>query len=126
MAYPSLIHLTPKIVQKGWGSETHLCNNEEFCGKILRFNKGSRFSMHMHLAKREVFFVQSGTIELTTINTEDASRETVKLSSNDTVEISRMLPHQILAIEDSVVLEFSTFHEDSDSFRVEPGDNQKK
>lgn len=120
--YPSLIHLTSKIVPKGWGNEIWLCNNDEFCGKILQFNKDARFSMHFHVNKREVFWVQHGLIELTTINLDDASRHTVTLKSGDTVEISRLLSHQIRALEDSVVVEFSTHHEDSDSYRVEKGD----
>ena len=27
----------PKIVKKGWGEEIWIHNDEEYCGKILRF-----------------------------------------------------------------------------------------
>ena len=31
--------IEPKIVQKGWGEEVWIHNDEEYCGKILRFLK---------------------------------------------------------------------------------------
>jgi len=42
--------IKPKIVEKGWGQEIWIHNDEEYCGKLLRFNKeGSKFSMHYHV-----------------------------------------------------------------------------
>ena len=38
-------------VQKGWGKEIWLANNNKYCGKILKFNAGSKFSMHYHVDK---------------------------------------------------------------------------
>ena len=44
----------PKIVQKGWGEEIWIHNDEEYCGKILRFfKKGNKFSLHYHIIKKE-------------------------------------------------------------------------
>lgn len=117
--------LVPVYVQKKWGSEVVFCNNEEFCGKELYFRKGAQFSMHFHANKREVFYVLRGKIELTTIDTETAQQITQIMKLGDTVEIPRLLPHRITALKESQVIEFSTHHEDSDSYRVAPGDSQK-
>lgn len=111
---------------KGWGSETLICNNPYFCGKILRFNKGNKFSSHFHVNKEEVFFVLNGSLNLTLIDTSNASKHTEVLKAGDIIEIPRHLPHQIEAIEDCEIIEFSTHHEDADSYRVEPGDSQKE
>jgi mannose-6-phosphate isomerase-like protein (cupin superfamily) len=119
------IKLKPANVRKRWGGETVICNNEEFCGKMLRFKAGAKFSMHFHRDKREVFHVLSGYLMLTTINTETAQQRTIYLSDGATVEIPRLLPHRLTAMSDSVVIEFSTRHRDSDSYRVAPGDSQK-
>lgn len=123
--HPKPIFLKTQIVTKNWGREEIICNNEEFCGKKLIFNKGAKFSSHLHYFKREVFLCAQGSVKLITINTEDASKSEHILKIGDIVEIPRLLPHQIIALEDSEIIEFSTHHEDSDSYRVEPGDNQK-
>jgi len=43
--------LTSEIVEKGWGKEIIFVNNPEYCGKILCFDKGKKFSMHYHIQK---------------------------------------------------------------------------
>lgn len=118
------IPLSPQLVPKAWGYEMILCNNTEFCGKILHFREGTRFSMHFHKDKREVFFLQKGMLRLVTINTEDASQLVTIMHPGHTIEIPRLLPHQITALEESDLIEFSTTHRDEDSFRVSPGDSQ--
>lgn len=119
------IFLTPQTVPKKWGHELIICNNEEFCGKLLVFKKGSQFSAHQHIKKREVFYILKGSINLMTINPENAEKHNVHLFETDTVEIPRFLVHQITALEDTTVIEFSTTHRDEDSLRVIPGDSQK-
>ena len=36
------------FVEKGWGHENIFATNDKYCGKLLVFNEGSRFSMHFH------------------------------------------------------------------------------
>ena len=118
------IVLKPEFHPKGWGHELWLANNEEFCGKVLQIRKGCKFSMHFHRDKREVFWLLQGRAELHFINPEDASEYSLPLSSGQCVEIPRLLPHQIRAIEDCQIIEFSTTHREEDSYRVRPGDSQ--
>jgi len=123
--HPQLTKLNPIYVPKGWGSESILVNNDEYCGKILKFNAGAKFSMHAHIKKMETFYVLSGRIEVTGIYTEDSSRYISCLGKGDILHIPRFCFHQITAIEKSEIIEFSTHHEDSDSVRIEKGDSQK-
>ena len=44
-----------EIVKKGWGSEIIFANNEKYCGKVLHFKKGAKFSMHFHKEKEETY-----------------------------------------------------------------------
>jgi mannose-6-phosphate isomerase-like protein (cupin superfamily) len=116
---------TPETVDKGWGKEQWLCNNEEYCGKLLEFNAGSKFSMHYHLNKREHFYVLKGFLILTFFNLQNADKKSHNLLEGQVVEIPRGVPHQIEAKENSVIIEISTHHEDSDSYRIAKGDSQK-
>jgi len=34
------------FVEKGWGSELIWATNDKYCGKLMKFNTGSKFSMH--------------------------------------------------------------------------------
>ena len=115
--------LPMKRVEKGWGYEIWIVNKEEYCGKLLFFEKNKRCSWHYHKLKDEVFYLQSGLLR-------------VKFSYEDTIETAQEiilepgqnfyippgLRHQMLALEDSELFEFSTQHFDSDSYRIKKGD----
>ena len=117
----------PKIVDKAWGQEIWIHNDEEYCGKILRFNKaGSKFSMHYHIIKKESWYVAKGSFEYKLKNTETAEEESLHIKVGDCITIERGHPHQLIALENnSEVFEVSTQHFDPDSYRVKKGDSQK-
>lgn len=119
------ILLTAKTVPKGWGEEIHIVNNDEFCGKILRFNQGARFSCHFHVKKREVFYITKGLLQMMWIDLETAAQHIDYYREGDIIEIPRLLPHQITALGAAELIEFSTPDSVSDSYRVLPGDSQK-
>ena len=92
-------------IHKGWGEELIIENNDMYCGKILLFDKGSKFSMHYHM----------------------------NLKAGDVVRQRPGQPHQLEVISkensrrDFVagkIFEVSTYHEDADSYRVVKGDSQ--
>jgi quercetin dioxygenase-like cupin family protein len=113
-------------IPKGWGHEIIFENNEKYCGKLLVFKKGARFSMHYHMIKDETWYVQEGEFLYRWINTETAEVVTETLVVGDTVRQLPGQPHQLEALTDGVVYEVSTQHFDSDSYRVWKGDSQPK
>ncbi len=112
-------------VPKGWGEEIVIENNEMYCGKVLVFKKGCRFSMHYHMNKDETWYVEEGKFIYRWIDTEIGKQNEDKLSEGDVVRQRPGQPHQIIALTDGRIFEVSTHHEDSDSYRVIPGDSQK-
>lgn len=114
---------TIKLVHKGWGFEKWIVNNEEYCGKLLYFVKGKKCSYHYHKIKDETFYVQSGKILLKYGDNDDYDNaKEIVLNPGDKFHIYRGLRHQMEAIEDTEMFEFSTQHFDSDSYRVIQGD----
>jgi mannose-6-phosphate isomerase-like protein (cupin superfamily) len=111
-------------IPKGWGSEIIFENNELYCGKLLNFKKGAKFSMHYHLIKDETWYVKEGEFLYRYINTNDASIIEVNLKEGDTVRQLPGQPHQLEALTDGVIFEVSTQHFDEDSYRVMKGDSQ--
>jgi mannose-6-phosphate isomerase-like protein (cupin superfamily) len=113
-------------IPKGWGSELIIENNDMYCGKILIFNKGCKFSMHYHLEKDETWYVNSGRFIYRWIDTDDAEVHEQELGYGDIVRQRPGQPHQIEALTEGEIFEVSTHHEDSDSYRVWKGDSQNK
>jgi quercetin dioxygenase-like cupin family protein len=109
-------------VEKGWGFERWLWN-ESYCGKILSFNKGKKCSYHFHPLKDEVLTLFSGLIIMKYSYDKDLSKaEEVVLKAGMAFHVPPNMCHQMIALEDSVIFETSTHHEDSDSIRVVKGD----
>ncbi len=112
-----------KYVPKGWSFEKWIVNNEEYCGKLLYFVKGKKCSWHYHKLKDEVFYIQSGKILVKYSNNDDILfSEELILHKGDNFHVYRGLRHQMIALEDTELFEFSTQHFDEDSHRLEKGD----
>jgi len=124
-------------VGKGWGGEKWIENNELYCGKLLLIMKGKKCSLHHHLKKTETFYVHSGRLEVRYHDSfEETERridkygerglydflEKVILEQGDTFFVPAGRVHQMTALEDVQLFEFSTHHEDSDSYRLLKGD----
>ena len=112
-----------KFVSKGWGFEKWIVNNQEYCGKLLYFVKGKKCSWHHHKLKDETFYINSGKIKLLYSDDDDiAYAHTIILNRGDNFHIYRGLRHQMIALEDTELFEFSTQHFDEDSYRLIQGD----
>ena len=115
--------LPMKHVPKGWGWERWIVNCEEYCGKLLFFEKGKRCSWHFHQLKDEVFYLHSGKMLIKFSEEDDlSSASELILDAGSNFHVYRGLRHQMVALEDSELFEFSTEHFDSDSHRIQKGD----
>jgi len=112
-----------KLVPKGWGFEKWIVNNENYCGKLLYFVKGKKCSWHYHDLKDETFYIQSGKILLRYSEEDDlTTSDKLILEKGDKFHVYRGLLHQMEALEDTELFEFSTQHFESDSIRIIKGD----
>jgi rfaE bifunctional protein kinase chain/domain len=102
-----------KMVPKLWGYEQWIENNEKYCCKILGLNKGFQCSLHYHKNKDETFLVTSGHVRL------ELGDQVMHMRQGSFARVLPNTPHRFAGIEDSVIMEVSTHHEDSDSYRIE-------
>jgi mannose-6-phosphate isomerase-like protein (cupin superfamily) len=112
-----------KRVEKGWGYELWIVNKSLYCGKLLYFEKGKSCSWHVHKIKDETFFLHSGSLLLRygDSDSRDEAKEII-LRPKDSFYIYPGLRHQMTALEDSELYEFSTEHFEEDSYRIIKGD----
>ncbi len=105
------VQKTHKEVPKVWGKEIWI-TNRDYCGKILILNKGFQCSMHFHKKKDETFYVLKGKVLL-----ELGSSKWV-MNPGESLLIPPGAQHRFTGLENSEILEFSTHHEDEDSYRI--------
>ena len=111
------------IHPKGWGYEKWIVNKEDYCGKLLHMIKGKKCSWHYHTLKDETFYLQDGKILLKYSDDDDIKKaKEIVLNRGDKFHIYRGLRHQMYALEDTDLFEFSTQHFEHDSNRVITGD----
>jgi mannose-6-phosphate isomerase-like protein (cupin superfamily) len=112
------------IVKKGWGGEYIFATNDKYCGKIMYFHQGAKFSMHFHSEKDETWLVMQGRFEVKYIDTKDASMHSEILNEGDTWRNFPLEPHQLICLEEGVIVEVSTPDSVEDNYRVGKGDSQ--
>lgn len=103
-------------MKKVWGKEIWYANIDEkdganYCGKILELKKGYMGSYHCHKIKDEVFYVQSGLLRM------KLKDKVFLMGPGDMVRLKPNTYHQFLGLEDTTILESSTFHSDKDVYR---------
>lgn len=113
-------------VEKGWGGELIFATNDLYCGKLMYFKEGAKFSMHFHDEKDETWFVLEGQFEVKYIDTKDASMHSKILNEGDTWRNFPLEPHQLICIKQGIIIEVSTPDSVEDNYRVMPGDSQAK
>lgn len=111
-------------VEKKWGHELIWATNDKYCGKLMKFNTGAKFSMHFHAEKDETWFVLSGRFVVKFIETQNADVKEVELKANDVWHNPPLFPHQIICLEEGTLIEVSTPDSVEDNYRVGKGDNQ--
>jgi len=105
------------FVSKPWGWELWICNGEKYCGKKIFIKQGHWLSYHSHDLKDEVLFTETGHAWLT-YGSNEQDFSCVEMKPGFAFHVEPGLKHQIQAIEDIVIFEFSTQHFDSDSYRT--------
>lgn len=112
-------------VEKGWGSELIWATTDKYCGKMLNFNNGAKFSMHFHKEKDETWYVLSGKFLVEYIDTVDAKIHTKMLEANSVWRNLPLVPHRLICLEKGTIIEVSTADSVEDNYRVMPGDSQR-
>ena len=107
-------------VPKGWGHEIIFENNNLYCGKLLCFKAGAKFSMHYHMIKDETWYVLDGLFRVHFIETNDASRHEAILKPGTTWRNRPLQPYQLECLEEGTIIEVSTADSVEDNYRVYP------
>jgi mannose-6-phosphate isomerase-like protein (cupin superfamily) len=103
-----------KIVKKPWGAEVCIVNTAAYCGKAIvvgeQWSSGGKF--HYHKIKDETFYVILGHLVIERENFGE-----LVLQEGQSLRIKPGEPHRFRSASGKCFfIEFSTHHEDSDSY----------
>lgn len=104
------------ISGKIWGFEDEIVNLA-YCGKRMFLSEQYRCSVHHHVKKDEVLMVASGLVYFE-IGDDSANLSGSYMQDNDRIRVKPGQWHRFTGLRDSLIIEFSTHHEDEDSIRA--------
>jgi mannose-6-phosphate isomerase-like protein (cupin superfamily) len=111
-----------KRVQKAWGQEAWIVNNELYCCKLITIYKTSDWSsngrFHYHKNKDETFYIIDGHLHLEFYKKHVLIRKRI-LIEHAIIRLKPKTRHRFKAVTDECTfLEISTHHEDEDSYYI--------
>lgn len=104
-----------KTILKIWGKEEWFVNTDLYCCKKLYFNRGCSCSTQYHKLKDETLWLLKGEVKVELLG------KTIYLKEGNSTRIKPNNVHRITAVVDSIILEVSTHHEDSDTYSLQEG-----
>jgi len=119
-------------VQKQWGNELHLVNNDLYCGKILTVNKDKYPSLHCHMTKDETFYILKGQFEVQLLQgvvvsetyakpIKNAKIQILNLKEGDSLRLNPGIFHRFIAKGfENIIIETSTKDLANDNLRLDP------
>lgn len=113
------------FIPKAWGHELIWTTNDAYCGKLLKFNSNSEFSMHFHTEKDETWYVLDGDFLVKYIDTKDATLKVHRLRPGDTWRNKPHEPHKLCCLSEGTIIEVSSADSVEDNYRIGRGDSQK-
>jgi len=113
-----------KEVEKYWGNMKTLFENDHYTVKRIFMKKNTQSSMEYHVKKEESYYIESGILKIGT-RIGRAKNTSFLLKAGDIFHIPPGFMHMRIAVEDTVIIEFSTLDDDSDSHIVEDGKTYK-
>ena len=113
------------FVKKGWGSELIWATTDKYCGKLLKFDTGAKFSMHFHAEKDETWYVLAGRFTVRYVDTKTSKCYEEDLEVGSVWRNKPLLPHQLICLEEGTIIEVSTADSVEDNYRIGAGDSQK-
>tara|TARA_R110002051_G_C8529023_1_gene469259 strand:- start:191 stop:607 length:417 start_codon:yes stop_codon:yes gene_type:complete len=116
---PPIVSVVKKV-EKYWGDMQTIFENDRYSVKRIFMRKGTQSSMEYHVKKEESYYIESGTLKIGT-RIARAKNTSLILNQGDVFHIPAGFMHMRIALEDTVIIEFSTLDDDGDSYIVEDG-----
>jgi len=107
----------PEVIEKVWGWEAVIVNNQLYCSKLLILKKDHQCSLHYHVDKDETFYFLEGKCLFEWGNAVGSNKFIIP--NGRSIHLPPRTEHRFSGISEITrIIEVSTFHNESDSIRV--------
>lgn len=90
------------IKDYNWGKEIIWTSSQEYCGKILVFEKSEMSTpLHFHKQKNKSWFVNAGKFVITWIDTTDGQAYSKELPEGSVFEVPALMPVKLKSLQDN-------------------------
>lgn len=114
-----MVITTPKKIEKEWGNEEIIVNNDKYCAKRMTVFPGGKLSIQWHINKQETFHIEKGTLKVT-IFLPTGNKFDYNLKPGESITIFPGQAHTFhnKTKQNVIFLEISTHHDNNDVYRV--------
>lgn len=106
----SIERLVPRSLEREWGTERIIVETEKYLGKMLVMKAGSKGGLQYHVDKDEAFYLMGGEAIVRT--DEGDGLVSFRIFPDEGFHIPAGAIHQVEAVTDCVLIEWSTPHYD--------------
>lgn len=111
------------VVNQDWGNVIKIVDNEEnnYSGQIINLNQNEKTVTYFHSKKHKTLYVLQGSLTVEIVEPDNGEMVSYVIDSEECFEIEQNVAHRLSAKDGGVTaIEVSTFHHDSDVYRVLP------
>jgi hypothetical protein len=112
--------MTDSVQQQDWGTEVTWANHDNYCGKILIFEKAnSRTPLHFHINTAKSWFVNAGSFRVTWVDTAEGKSYAKELPEGSTFDVPALMPVMLESLQaNSVMAQVSNGSNPQDYYRL--------
>jgi quercetin dioxygenase-like cupin family protein len=104
-----------------WGFASYVYMSREVTVKNLHFKKGGYTSYHFHARRMEILHVATGKFVMYTLDQKGETMLDITVLPGNTVSFYPGQAHQIVALEDGIIVETSEEYSEHDTKRLIKG-----
>lgn len=108
------------IIKTDYGYEIIWADNEQYCSKILVFEKADgKIPLHFHKSKHKSWFVNAGKFEVKWLDTKDGKVYAQELPEGGVFEVPALMPVALRnLVPNSAMAESSNNNDSKDIYRL--------
>lgn len=111
--------MSDNIKKHDWGYEVIWSTLEEYCGKILVFEKANKsIPLHFHKTKSKSWFVNAGKFNVTWVDTTDGKAYSKELPEGSVFEVTPLMPVKLTSLVDNSAMAECANTRDDDFYRL--------
>lgn len=107
------------VIQTEYGYDIIWADNENYCSKILVFEKAdTRLGLHFHKTRNKTWFVNAGKFRVQWIDTQDGKTYGKELPEGSVFHVPALMPVMLECLTNNSAMAETSNHNQEDIYRL--------